>query len=300
VVGHTDERALVLGPENLNVAPAGETTGPGAPFFIVGAARSGTTLLRLMLDRHPEVAIPGESHFISPMWARRRRYGRGGRIEDRDRWLRDLSVQPAFRRWGLPTEAVRRELDAIPEPTFAQGVEAVFLAHAHSLGKDRWGDKTPDNVEHLPLLSRLFPEARFVHLVRDGRDVALSTIDLERLHRRAATAAHFWARAFRQGRAGSRFLGSERYLEVRYEAVLDDPESEVRRLCGFLDLEFDPAMLEHDPSASERLPAGRIRRMHGREALPPTPGLRDWRRDMRPSEVEEFEAVAGRELLAAR
>jgi hypothetical protein len=271
---------------------------PPPPFFIVGAARSGTTLLRLMLDRHPEVAIPGESHFIPPLWARRRRYGRAGSIDDREAWLRDLSAQPAFRRWDLPIELVRRELDALPDPTFAQAIEAVFLAYAHSRGKERWGDKTPDYVEHLPLLAHLFPTARFVHLIRDGRDVALSTIDLQRLHRRAATAAYFWARAIRQGRTAARLLGPERYVEVRYEELLDDPEGEIRRLARFLDLAFHPAMLEHDREARERLPEG-IRRIHGRLALPPTKGLRDWRRDMRPSEVEEFEAVAGRELLAA-
>lgn len=268
------------------------------PFFIVGAARSGTTLLRLMLDRHPEVAIPGESHFIPPLWKRRGRYGRDDRIEDRDAWLRDLSAQRTFRRWDLSPELVRQELDRIPHPTFAQAVEAVFLAYARSRGKTRWGDKTPDNVEHLPLLAGLFPQARVVHLIRDGRDVALSTIDLKRLHRRAATAAYFWARALRQGRAAAPSLGPGRYLEVTYETLVEHPEREIRRLAGFLDIPFHPAMLQHDREAGDRLPEG-VRRLHSRVALPPTRGLRDWRRDMRPEEVEEFEAVAGRELLAA-
>jgi Sulfotransferase family len=270
----------------------------GPPFFIVGAARSGTTLLRFMLDRHPDVAIPGESHFIAPMWARRRRYGRDDRIEDREAWLRDLLTLGTFRRWGLPVEAVRHELDPIDAPTFAQAIEAVFVACARSGGKTRWGDKTPDNVEHISLLARIFPKARFVHLVRDGRDVALSTIALRRLHRRAATAAYFWARAFRQGRGAASSLGPARYLEVRYETVLDDPEGEIRRLCRFLDLPFDPVMLEHDQHARDRLPE-RFRRLHPGVALPPTKGLRDWRRDMDRREVEEFEAIAGQDLLAA-
>jgi Sulfotransferase family len=268
------------------------------PFFIVGAARSGTTMLRLMLDRHPEVAIPGESHFIPELWGRRRNYGTDGRVEDREAFVRDLSELRTFRRWDLSPDLVRKELEVLSDPIFAQAVEAVFLAHAHSRGKERWGDKTPDYVEHLPLLARLFPDALFVHLIRDGRDVALSTIDLERRHQKAATAGYFWARAVRQGMAAAAFLEPNRYREVRYESFVGDPEGQIRRLAEFLDIPFHPALLEHDRNAGQRIPEG-VRRLHPNVALPPTRGLRDWRRDMRPEEIEEFEAVAGRQLLAA-
>ncbi len=278
-------------------------TSPGvlpnpAPVFVVAAARSGTTLLRVLIDRHPDLAVPGEGHFIPHLWAKRDRYGRDGIVERPDVWLADLARHPSFQFWGLPIENVRDELRGRQSVRFSEAVEAAYLAYARRAEKPRWADKTPDYIDHLPLLSSLFPEARFVHMIRDGRDVALSTIDLKRFHRRAATCAHFWSRqvdgAMREGKR----LGSDRYLELRYEDLLDDPEGELRRFCRFVDLPFDAAMLEHDERDLEKLPE-RFRSIHSRLALPPTKGLRDWRSQMPRPEVAEFEAVAGRELTRA-
>jgi hypothetical protein len=273
-----------------------ELTGP--PFFVVAAARSGTTLLRVMLDRHPMLAIPGEGHFIPHLWSTRERYGRSGVVERPEVWLADLAKHPSFRFWNLPIEDVRVELDGRTSLGFAEAVEAAYGAYARRSGKPRWADKTPDYIDHLPLLADLFPTARFVHMIRDGRDVALSTIDLKRFHRRAATCAHFWSRqvggAMREGKQ----LGPDRYLELRYEDLLDEPERELRRLCAFVDLPFEDALLEHDEHDLEKLPE-RFRPIHSRLALPPTKGLRDWRSQMPASEVAEFEAVAGGQLSAA-
>lgn len=270
----------------------------GPPFFVVAAARSGTTLLRVMLDRHPMLAIPGEGHFIPHLWSTRERYGRSGVVERPEVWLTDLAKHPSFRFWNLPIEDVRVELDGRTALGFAEAVDAAYRAYARKAGKPRWADKTPDYIDHLPLLADLFPAARFVHMIRDGRDVALSTIDLKRFHRRAATCAHFWSRqvggAMRQGKE----LGPDRYLELRYEDLLDEPERELRRLCAFVDLPFEEALLEHDEHDLEKLPE-RFRPIHSRLALPPTKGLRDWRSQMPPSEVAEFEAVAGAQLSAA-
>ncbi|MBI4259367.1 MAG: sulfotransferase [Actinobacteria bacterium] len=267
------------------------------PFFIVSAARSGTTLLRVMLDRHPEVAIPPESHFIPLLFRRRARYGDADRVERPDELLGDLAADVRFRTWDLPIERVRDELEALgPAPAFSEAVRTPYRAYARLAGKPRWGDKTPRYVEQIPLLDRLFPDGRFVNMVRDGRDVALSMIDLGRLHRRAATPALEWRAQIRRGRAGGRLVGPERFMEVRYEELLDQPEAVLRRLAGFLDLGFDPVMLHHDERALERVPEGQ-RRMHTRIAMPPTKGLRDWRTQMPPGDVAEFEAVAGRELV---
>jgi len=270
----------------------------GPPFFVVAAARSGTTLLRVMLDRHPAVAIPGEGHFIPHLWSTRERYGRDEMVERPEVWLGDLGRHPSFRFWDLSIDAVRDEFGGRTVLTFADAVDAAYRAFARRAGKPRWGDKTPNYIDHLPLLAKLFPQARFVHMIRDGRDVALSTIDLKGFHRHASTCAHFWGRqvggAMREGER----LGQERYLELRYEDLLDEPERELRRLCEFVDLPFHESLLEHDERDLQKLPE-RFRAIHSRLALPPTKGLRDWRIQMSSSEVAEFEAVAGSELAAA-
>ena len=270
------------------------------PFFIVGAARSGTTLLRVMLDRHPDLAIPPESHFIPRLWKRRARYGSGDRIERPGEFLRDLGADARFRSWDLAIEAVRDELARRGDgaaPTFADAIDAAFTAYARAQGKTSWGDKTPRYVDDLPLLGTLFPDARFVHVIRDGRDVALSVLDMERLHAHAATAARVWARQIREGRAAGRALGPDRYLELRYEDLLDETEKRLREVCAFLGLSFSRGMLEHGDRALDRIPK-RQRGMHSRLALPPTKGLRDWRSQMDANELAEFEAVAGDELEA--
>jgi len=133
-------------------------------------------------------------------------------------------------------------------------------------------------------------------MVRDGRDVALSVLDLQRgMHRHAATVAHFWAGRVRTARADGSDLDPRRYMELHYERLLDDPRGQLERVCAFAGLPFSEALLHHDARVIEDVPAAE-RRRHSRVALPPTPGLRDWRTQMAPPEIAEFEAVAGREL----
>jgi hypothetical protein len=252
-------------------------------------------MLGLMLDNHPDLAVPHEPRFIPDLWRRRARYGRDDRIEHPDIFLRDLGSLSRFHRWKLPVSAVRTELEQFPSPTFGDAIEAVFMAHARRAGKPRWAGKAPQYVDDIPLLARMFPGAVFVHLIRDGRDVALSTLALEHMHRHAATVAHVWARSVGRARmAGSR-LGPNRYLEVRYEELVEDPEPSMRRVCALVDLSFEESMLHH--VVRDRFEDSIDKQMHGTLALPRTKGLRDWRRDMAPSEVEEFEAIASKELI---
>jgi hypothetical protein len=235
---------------------------------------------------------------IPDIYARRDSYGEDGRIDNVDRFLHDLTSHPAFRRWGIAADAVRSEMGS--RPTLSEGIDAAYLAYARAHGKSGWGDKTPRYLERMPLLADLFPTSRFIHLVRDGRDVALSQVDLQRLHRHAASVAHFWKRKVRAARTVGRGLGAVRYMEMRYEDLLINPQEELERLCRFLGVRFDPTMLAHDPSALERelkrMPAP-AQAQHQRLLLPPTSGLRDWRVQMSTSDLTEFEAIAGRALL---
>ena len=243
--------------------------------FVVGCSRSGTTLLRAMLDAHPQVAVPPESHFVVAL------DGTGGR-----KLRRALARDPWFALWGIdPPELGSR----VP---FADGVRAVFAAYAAQQGKLRYADKTPHYVSHLPRLAERFPEARFVHVVRDGRDVALSLLEVPWGPGDVEGAARVWRRRVLEGRAAG--LGADRYRELRYEALVADPEGELRALSVWLDLPFDPAMLAY-PGRPLVVPHAEH---HGRLALAPTPGLRDWRRDMAPADVAHFQSVAGDALQA--
>jgi hypothetical protein len=259
------------------------------PFlFIVGYGRSGTTLLRAMLDAHPQVAIPDESHFVVPILRRRRRYERGGGF-DAERFAADLVGHFGFRGWNLPPDEARAAFRAEPPRSVSEGLRLAYRLYARRHGKPRYGDKTPIHVLHVPLLAEGFPEARFVHVIRDGRDVACSYLEQSFGPSTVAEAAVRWKRAIRRGRRAGRRLGPARYRELRYEELVEDPDPHLQDVCTFLDLAFDPAMLryhERDRVALER--------PHYRNvARPPTRGLRDWRREMPPGAVATFEAIAG-------
>ena len=268
-------------------------SGPGAPpIFVVGCPRSGTTMLRLMLDAHPELAIPPESHFI-PLVARvRARYDQPSGV-DAEHLAADVMRGIRFRDWRLPPETVRVAIRKRRPATLADAIECFFVAYADAHGKTRWGDKTPGYSIELPLISELFPEAVFVHLIRDGRNVALSLMEVPRPPRSFAEAAQVWRSRVSTGRADGRTLGPERYLELRYEALVDDPESALRAICAMAALEYTPAMLAYhrgDPAAS--VPE-RNWGHHANLARPPTTGLRDWRDRMSAADQQLFEAVAG-------
>jgi Sulfotransferase family len=260
--------------------------------FIVGVGRSGTTLVRAILDTHPDLAIPGESHFI-PVMARNR-----GRYETRsglrvERFLQDLARHPRFGRWGLSHDRVSGSLRPDPPVTLAEAIRRVYALFAETRGKTRYGDKTPAYVHHIPSLARLLPEARFVHLVRDGRDVALSRLDHPTMSAPLSDLAVVWRRGVEKGRRAGRHLGPSRYMEMRYEDLVKDPEEAARSLCRFIGLSFDPAMLRYHERANEIIRPTQHPGSHGRIHLPPTTGLRDWRVQMRARDVETFDALAG-------
>jgi hypothetical protein len=274
-------------------------TGPPVFPFFVGCGRSGTTLLRAMFDSHPDLAVPDEVSFVIRLarphyalrygWPRRFDAGRAA----------DLIVGNAsWRRWGIPPDEGRSALVDPPPASFAEIVRRAYAGWAAHEGKPRYADKTPMHVLHLRRLARLFPEARFVHLVRDGRDVALSYRSVAWGPSTVEDAALLWRRRVGHGRRAGRRVGPGRYREVRYEELVAEPERVARELCAFLDLAWDDAVLRYPARAGEVIAATRFPEAHDRLRLPPTPGLRDWRAQMPAADVARFEAIAGRELAA--
>jgi hypothetical protein len=262
------------------------------PVIVLGVRRSGTTLLRVMLDRNAELAMPDESYFI-PQLARRHR----GTV-DLTAFVDDLSRLATLVEWGLSPGAVRGRLRR--GMVTGEAIAAVFEAYAADRGKPRWGDKTPLYMQYLPLLERLFPTAGFVHLIRDGRDAAVSFLSVPRgimtegwgyPHDAAGFAAQ-WATEVRNARALGRRVGAARYLELRYEDLVADPAASLAEVCGFAALEYDDAMLGYVGQTDSAL-----KEHQQRLNEPPRVGVRDWRTEMSADDRAAFEAVAG-DLLA--
>ena len=243
------------------------------------------------MNAHRDVAVPPESRFIVELY-------RGRDAVDVEAFLGELAAHRQFRAWGLPVEDVAALLEGSRVP-YPAAIEATYEAYARSRRKSRWGDKTPRYIEHLTLLNELFPRSRFVHVVRDGRNVALSYADVPFGPKTIARAAELWARRVRRGIAARRWLG-DRYLEVRYEDLVagrEGLETRARALCSFLALPYDPGMVDYEQVApDEALPKAATLNpllMRG-----PVGEARSWQAHMRARQVEVFEAVAGDALSA--
>jgi hypothetical protein len=266
--------------------------------FFVGCPRSGTTLLRRIGDAHPELAIIGELHWVRRWWERRIGITPEGMVT---RELLDaLMADRRFRKLDLAAELVAELVEDGRPKHFARFVTEVFDLHGKVKGKPFVGEKTPGYVRLLPTLHSLWPHARVVHLIRDGRDLALSLQDRTRSERAAwrvptweedpvTTAALYWEWNVRLGREAGALLGADRYHESRYEALVADPERECLQLCDFLGLAYDPAMLRFHEGRASSKPGQSAKRAW----LPVTAGLRRWREQMAPSDVVRFEAAAG-------
>ncbi len=277
--------------------------GPPAP-FIVGVTRSGTTLLRLMLDAHPQLAIPPETHFVPQLIRTTRK--RGISCEEAH------GVVTGHRQWGdfgLDSgELLSRfcELDRIdPETT----LRAFFELYAEREGKPRWGDKTPNYIKRMKQIERWIPEAHFIHMIRDGRDAALSRF--KRLLKEPPpmeTVAERWVRKIEGARTDSGDLSH--YIEVQYEELVRDTESQLRRVCEFLELPWDRSILRYYERAEDRLaemhrdlpadegrprrPADHRKQAHLLTSKPPDPSrLARWKHDMDAEDNRRFESVAG-------
>jgi hypothetical protein len=219
--------------------------GPPSP-FIVGMTRSGTTLLRLMLDAHPELTIPPETHFIPDL------IGAFNKGQDTPETVMELLTEN--RRWGdfgISEKEMRKALEGIApldKPAFP--ARAFFQLYAKKQRKPRWGDKTPGYATKLRRIHRVLKEARFIHMIRDGRDVALS---LEQ--RDAGLSTEQVARRWRHRINRTRRAAEEvpHYIEVRYEDLITDPEATLRRICEYIELEYDPRMLDYHKRAEGRL-----------------------------------------------
>jgi hypothetical protein len=267
------------------------------PFpFIVGSGRSGTTLLRLMLEGHPDLAIPPESYFPISLRRREPRYASADGF-NLDQYAEDLLGNVRFRDWALDDRAVRSRLTGVEPIDYAEAIRRTFALYAERKGKPRYGDKTPLFIMRIDELSKMFPEARFVHVIRDGRDVALSIHEMAWGPSRMPALAAFWAQRIRKGWSAGRALGAHRYMELRYEDLVEDPARELQRVCIFLDIDFRQEMLDYSERAASAVLPREIEQ-HRHLAKPVTKGLRDWRTEMRPSDVAMFEALAGQELAA--
>ncbi|MDF2093738.1 sulfotransferase [Knoellia sp. 3-2P3] len=254
--------------------PASHAAGPSSPIFIVGCQRSGTTMLRLILDSHPRISCGPETRFLEDM----------ERIVGAD-WKR-------LSQYGFPREEWLGRIAG-----FFDGIQGDY---ARSRGKSRWADKSPRYAMKLPFIMELFPDAQVVHVIRDGRDVAVS-------HRKrfgywsCVKSAVKWPRYIAEATEHGRRLPPGQYHELRYEELVSDQEGTLRRLLDFLGEEWDPAVLEFDKKSHDvpdryHAQASSRRADEGTSAAVYTSRVGTYRKELDPAMRLLFRLTASREL----
>jgi protein-tyrosine sulfotransferase len=252
---------------------------PFPPIVLGGCGRSGTTVLRMMLDSHRRICCGPESSLF-----RRRAVD--------TRWLAD--------RFGFDPAEVRALFDAAASrPAFIEGFAALCMRKA---GKARWAEKTPRNISRIAEIFRCFPQARFVHVLRDGRDVACSLRTHPRhrvvdgklvptgVHRPIAGCARRWVRDIESSR---RWWGDPRFLTVRYEDLVLDPRSVLERVIAMVGEDWDEAMLAHAVADSPFRDATRFAQNPEALGAVNTSSLGRWQRDLDARDRRIFKRIAG-------
>lgn len=264
------------------------------PIFIVGSERSGTTLLRLMLTSHPSIAVPPEGDFLT-----RIRSDRPTDPQEQRAFIRAFLSIEKCREWGL-SEAVLHDCIQLMQPRTWAELAAVpywgWLA-TNFPSANRWGDKNPCHVHQIGYLMSLYPRAKFIHIIRDGRDVAASWLAAPFGPTTADRAAQQWSAAVQAGQDAAQ-ASPGRVTQVFYEDLAREPEQTLTAICHFLGEDFSDQMMTY-PSANrsqELVPQHRLA-WHAKTLQAPDPSrIGQWRQRLTAEQVRAFEASAG-ELL---
>ena len=217
------------------------------PFFIIGSGRSGNTLLRSILSGNSDISIPPESYRI-PFAIKKFHIFNNRDWEDIvPQVLKEFEDCKEFYTWEIDITDAQKRLENIADSkrTLSNIFDELFCTYTekHSPGSKIWGDKTPMNTLYLDWIGTVFPRSKFIHIIRDGRDVASSYLKMER-YDTILEAANRWINSIESAQSfGSKI--KENYIEIRYEELVTKPEDVIKYTCDFLDIDYDSKMLDH-------------------------------------------------------
>lgn len=266
--------------------------------FMIGTQRSGSNLLRLMVNQAPTIAAPHPPHILERFTPLLPAYG-DLQVESNfqrlvDDVVRLVEVNPVS--WGVTFDrgAIRRRCR---DNSLVAVFGAVMDHMAESHGKPDWMCKSLANVHFLPEIERYFGEdARYLYLYRDGRDVCLSFLKAVVGEKTAYHVASQWHTEQQLALECGRRVASSQYLALSYEELTTNPESTLKLLCRWLGIEFSPAMLEFHESeeASKTAASGKLWENVKKPVM--ATNSKKWLKGMTTEQIVDFESVAGRSL----
>ncbi len=216
-------------------------------FFIIGRPRSGTTLIRMILDAHPNILVPPESPLILRLYNKYRKI-KTWDTTTKEKFVADLFSVRKFEYWNIDREKLRQKILEAPETaTFQELVRLAYFYNKSPFCKKDillLGDKNPVYSIPVKRISKIFPDARYIYITRDYRDQILSMLRVKLLIPDLVFLAFRWKLSARNV-LSLRKMFPEKFYSFRYEDFVVEPEKYTRGICGHLGIEFDPAMLKY-------------------------------------------------------
>ena len=223
--------------------------------FLFGCDRSGTTLFRSILNSHPDLMITYEAPASITLRETFQDHGLRPTIDA-------LRTFPQFDQvdW-LP---VIDQIEDLGNPTLADVVAATNQNLLLQNSKSMWGDKTPAYTRFIPQLEQMYPNAKFVHIVRDPRAVATSWIETDWGPNTPFHAAREWVTRVREASDALHRISQSRWTTVRFEDLLSDPEKSIQRICDFIGISFDAGLFQNRSKSDDGLPTDYFQKLHAR------------------------------------
>lgn len=270
------------------------------PFFIIGSKRGGTTLLRLMLNKHEALMVPPESHFILPLVKRFKQLNQPLTLQELNEAKKIIINHPRFDTWKINDVEVDGIIKQLSQPFYlASFIDALFRYKISGQNKERWGEKTPEYIDIIPALNELFPNSQFIALVRDGRDVAISLKDRGwegwSIYQRAA----YWRRCIQNIDLLNKF--GDRKILIKYENLVIEPEKTLQLVTQFLGVTFNTDMMQFHKDYSENITDVEIKSgVHTKLKRQPDAkeDIGRWKKQLSLSAVWRFESVCYNELAS--
>jgi hypothetical protein len=271
------------------------------PIFVLGAERSGTTLLMAMLGFHKRIAVPEVVWYYPRFRPYLHTYGDLSQTQN----LRTLAEEmvfglktPFFGMQVNPAAIVDEVLGRVREKSFAGIFDAMLGKYAEYVGKPRWGEKTPYNLFFVREILEDFPNAQFLFITRDGRDASADYLESSFGPTNIYSAAYAWKRSQNAVEEWRVKLPKTQWLDVAYESLVRNPEQVLKQVAYFLGEEYDPAMLDfHQGDIAHKRGKQRDHAPLGGPASPQYIGIHKNLLSLRDQRI--FAGVAGRELEAA-
>lgn len=266
------------------------------PIFLFGMERSGTTLLSLMVGAHRQIAVPLATTGMWIEFAKRlKHFNNLASHADVHKLIDEVLTHERIALWDavFDRDSLLRDL---PLGDYGAVVARFHGEYARAKGKPFWANIDIATLDSMDLVNSWFPDSLFVHIVRDGRDVALSHQTMPYGAGNIAECARAWCDRTMTNLKMGRILGPQRYLSIRFEDLVLDTEASLRNVCQFLGVSFDPSMLRHGDMVEEKIPEDRRWLWPAIARAPEASKASQWRHKMTRSQRIVFERFANRAL----